>query len=154
MLTLVDAGGFMLPMLPMLPTDPTASLAAATTTATTATTTTLVRLKLTTYHGTSVDNHNQTSTIALHIDTFTHTGHFTASLTVYTPSGGTLTGTVAGVVKLNRRVNFTFNVSGPSGTATGTGSGKVSPSGKTLTAALTGTAGGQPFTAQLTVSRK
>jgi hypothetical protein len=155
MLTVVDDGGMMLPMMPQsgwamvtAETTPTATTAAAT-----ATTLTLVRLK-TTYHGISVDNANQTSTVSMHIDTFTHTGHFTASLNVYTTSAGTLTGTLTGVVRLNRHVNFTFNVTGPSSSASGTGAGKVSLSGKTLTAAIEGTAGNQPFTASFVVSRK
>jgi len=114
---------------------------------------TIPRLSLTTYHGTVVDSKGQSADVAMHVNTFTHTGHFTATLTVYN-SRGALTGTVTGVIKSNLHVIFTYSLSGYGQTASGTGSGKVNTTGKTLKATLTGTANGQPFSGTMVVSRK
>src|SRR3954471_689462 len=71
--------------------------------------TTIPKLKLTTYHGTVVSR-DGTSNVAVHIDTFTHTGHFTATVTSYNADGSVSHGTLAGVVRSNLRISFSFDV--------------------------------------------
>jgi len=112
------------------------------------------RLK-TTYHG-AVAGSNSTADAALHIDTFTHTGHFTADLELFLPDGSTFNGTVTGAVRANRRFAFTFTGSiSTGGTASGTVTGKVTPSGKGIGGTVYGTTSkGGIISGTLSVTRK
>ena len=107
----------------------------------------------TTYHGIVTNSLSQSATAAMHIDSFTHTAHFTATLTVYVPNA-TVTGSVTGVIKPNLHVIFTYNLSGSGHTASGTGSGKVNTTGKTIRATLTGIEDGKAFAGTMALTRK
>jgi hypothetical protein len=116
---------------------------------TTPSTPTIVRLT-TTYHGTA-----GSSSVTIHIDSFTHTGHFTATLTVVS-SSTTITGEITGVVRANRHFTFTFTgtVSPGGGSASGTATGKVSPTGKTVNGIVVGQVDGRTFSSLLNLTRK
>ena len=75
-----------------------------------------------TYSGHFVSEHLGKSTLVFTITHDTHTGHFVGTAVINARSVGTLTGTIKGVVKVNKHTDVTFTGDGFTGTFIGTAS--------------------------------